>query len=123
LQKLTTISIIGGVVVLVGSIAGLIFIINKLDPDASVLNPILLYTSIFGIIGASAFLIGFYFRQIFGIREFAARHIGVSTRQGVFLGLLVAVSLALQAMELFNVWNALFLVLTLVFLESYFLFR
>ena len=105
------------------SAVGLFLIIRNLDPYASSFNLIFLYADIFILSFGIAELTGFFTRRIFGVRELAHKHLVVSLRQAVWLGLLVMLSLVLLGFGLFNWWNAILLVFCLIFLESYFLFK
>lgn len=106
---------------LVMSIIALIFTIVQLDPYTKTWYPVLFYLDIFVLIFTLTFLLGYFLRQRFGIREFANKNLQIASRQSLSFGLLVVVSLILSANGLFNLWNAAFLILSFAFLESYFL--
>ncbi len=64
-------------------------------------------------------LADFYLLKFFGQREMQSYYFRISSRQGLWLTLLFIISLFLLSRNLFSWLNALFLVLALVFLESY----
>jgi hypothetical protein len=98
-------------------------VLSKLDPGSGSFNLFCFYLNVFVLIGSVTFLVGYFFRQKFGMRELAWDHIKISVRQGIWFGLFISISFLLLANGLFTWWNGLLLIIALVFLESYFLFK
>ena len=111
------------IIVFAASVTGLGIILNRLDPTSSPWNVALFYTVLGIMIFSFTFCIGFYSRRVFGIREHFRKHFIESVRQSVWFSILIVVALVLLSWGYFNWLNATFLVLALVFLESYFLFK
>jgi hypothetical protein len=74
-----------------------------------------------GYSGSTIF--GFYLRKLFGQREFLNSYIFIASRQGLWLGLILVVSLLLLHQGWFTWLNALFLILTFIFFESFLLIK
>jgi hypothetical protein len=123
LQKITTIANLGLILLLISSVIGLVLIINHVDPQAKTINPIILYADILVLIFSLTYLLGFLTRRMFGARERVLLHMQVAMRQSLWFGILIVASFLLLSQGLFSWLNASFLVLCLIFLESYFLFR
>jgi hypothetical protein len=102
---------------------GLGLILTRLDPTTRALNPTLLEIDVFLLIYCLAFCIGFFIRRRFGLRELAREQLIVSVREAILLAIVAVVSLILLPLGFFTLLNALLLVLSVIFLESYFLFR
>ena len=113
--KLFTVLLWVGLVIFSGLFG---FILFRYTPDG-LSNLIMFYFSVLGLFFCAFALLGFYTRRFFGSRELAGRYMAISLRQGLWLGIIVAGSLFLLSHKLFNGVNAIFLVLALVFLESY----
>ena len=109
--------------IIVAAGAGLAFVIFTLDPNASTSNLTAFYLLVFLLIWAIAYLAGANLRLWLGSREFAYYYHVVSLRQGFWLGMLAVVLLLLQAIGLFSIINAAFLILSITFLEFYFVYK
>ncbi len=105
------------------SAVGLGVILSKLDPTTKLANIVLFYTDLFALIFSLTFLVGVSVRYKFGSREHLPRHMLLSARQSAWFGLLILASFILLSFQLFTWWNTLLLVFSLIFLESYFLFK
>lgn len=81
---------------------------------------ILFYFSLFLAIIGSISILGFIIRIRLGKKP-VFRQVEISFRQGIWISVLVICILILQGLHLLRWWNALFLVLFLVFLELFFL--
>jgi hypothetical protein len=64
-------------------------------------------------------LLGFYLRRMFGQPELLNKYFSIAVRQGIFLALILTASLVLASQGLFSWINAMFLVLAVVFFESF----
>jgi hypothetical protein len=121
LQKIKLYSIILITFSLILLIA-LLWLINKTAPAG--LGNIFLFYLIFGsFVFCVSTLLGLYLRRAWGQREFLNQYFATAMRQGLWFTILLTVSLILARRNLFSWLNAGFLVLTLVFLESYLLTR
>lgn len=100
------------------SVIALLWLINSAAPDRAG-NIMLFYALAAILMFCLATLAGFYIRRLFGQYEFSNRYYLQASRQGIWFSLLLTVSLFLLSNNLFSWMNAGFLVLTLVFLESY----
>lgn len=93
-----------------------------LDPtNAGFPGFLLFYLSLFLALLGTFSLVGFFIRAWFSQEEMVYKHIGISLRQGLLFSMLLSVSLLLQGEKLFNWWSALFFILFLAVLESFFL--
>jgi hypothetical protein len=72
---------------------------------------------------STATLIGFYLRKRWGQRELLNAYAATASRQAVWLSTILIVALILSHLNLFSWVNAVLLVLTFVFFESYLLTR
>jgi hypothetical protein len=118
-QKIKIYIILLSVLLILG-LSSLIFIVNSFAPDRT--NYVILFYLLVGLCGfAAATLIGFYLRRVFGQREFLNNYIVEASRQGVWLALIVIISLFLSHSGLFTWLNAGLLVFTFIFFESYLL--
>ncbi len=107
-------------VVLIASATSLLILILTVAPD-TFRNIILFYLAILGLSLSFFTLGGFYLRRLFGQREHSERYMALSSRQGLWLSLILIISLLLSSHELFSWINAVFLGLVFIFLESYLL--
>jgi len=108
-------------VVLLGlSLAALAYILNAFAPDRAG-NIILFYVTLALGGFSTATLLGFQLRKLFGQRELLNTYIAQASRQGLWLSLILVIALVLVRQNLFSWINALLLVLTFVFFESYLL--
>lgn len=122
-QKLIGFYIILAWLAAIVAIIGFMLIVWRLDPTANLANIILFYTDVTVLTLSLGTLAGFYLRKFLGQREFAFSHLKISVRQSLWFAIVVVVSLILQRHNLFSYLNSILLVLSLVFLESYFLSR
>lgn len=106
-----------------GLIAWLAFglVIWRIDPYASTgLALALLFVSLFTALTCTFSVLGFYFRLWLFPNELFYKHVNVSLRQGVLLGLTAVFSLSLQVVRLLNWWSGMLVVFIFVLLEFYF---
>jgi len=107
-------------VILAASAIGLVTLILTVAPDTG-RNIGLFYLAIL-LLGMSFFTLGgFYLRRLLGQREHSAHYLVLSSRQALWLSLILIISLLLSSHELFSWVNAIFLALVFIFLESYLL--
>ena len=99
----------------------LLLIIFKLDPTTNRLNRLAFFIDFAVFVYALTALMGFYSRKSIGQREYLRHYLKISLRQGLWFSVLISVSLLLKSMKLFTVLNMSFLIIALVFLESFFL--
>lgn len=98
----------------------LVWVIQNLNPEI-ILSLIIFYLSTALLAFCLTSIFGFYLRQFFGQRELASTHFGTSVRQAILFSVLIIVSLMLKAQNWFNAINVSLLLLSLIFLEGYFL--
>jgi len=107
-------------VLFIFGLAALTYIISAFTPER--LGNILLFYLLIGLTAfAAATLINFFIRRVFGQREFLNSYIVAASREGIWLSLVLVISLILAHNNLFSWVNAALLVLTFVFFESYLL--
>ncbi len=107
-------------VLLILSLAALVYVLSVFTPDMP--GSIVLFYFIVAFGGfAAATLLGFQIRKLFGQREFSKNYFTQASRQGLWLSLILVISLILLRYNLFSLINAGLLVLTFVFFESYLL--
>jgi hypothetical protein len=123
LSKLIIITNVLSTLLLISSVLGLVLIVQHTDPRASLLNVSSFYVCLMVAVSSFMFIIGFYVRRIMGARELAMVHLKISMRQALWFALLSVVSLLLLSVGLFSWINASLLLICLIFLESYFLFK
>ena len=109
---LTVLAIIFGI--------ALIILINILRSD-NLVNLLLFYFLIAGLVFSATTVTGYYFRRRFGVRELFNLYFSQSSRQGLWFTILILTSLFLLSRDWFTWLNASFLVLTLICLEAYLL--
>lgn len=78
------------------------------------------FITFFMALSSTFTVIGFYFRIWLFKNEIFYKHINVSLRQGVFLGLIANFSLVFQMLRVLNWWSGLLLIVIAVLLEFYF---
>jgi len=76
----------------------------------------------FALVGTLSF-VGFYIRLWFTSNELYYENITISFRQAILASLCVIGILGLQALSIFNIFNGILLVLSIILLEFYFLAR
>lgn len=108
---------------LIASILLLALIVSQLDPTSSLFAQFLFYTDLFVFVLSLSTLFSFYLRKMIGQPEQVNNYLKTAFRQGIWFGILIVVSMILQSFGLFSLLNAVFLVIALVFLESYFLYN
>ena len=100
---------------------GWFLVVTKLSPFSSMgLALTLFFLTFFIALSATFTAFGFYFRLWLFKNEVFYRHINISLRQGVFLGLIAVFALVFQMMRVLNWWSGLLLTVIAVLLESYF---
>lgn len=97
---------------------GLMLTVFLLSP-ANSLSQILFYLLLFLFCFSFFTLAGVYIRKWTGQRELLNQYFGIAARQGLWFAIIVGISLLLLAHKLFTWLNAAYLILALVFLESY----
>jgi len=98
----------------------LLIVINSVSPDRGG-NVILFYFLAAGLVFCLGSLAAFYLHRFFGQREFQNLYLKVSLREGVWLALILTLSLYLVRHSLFSWINAGLLLFTFIFFESYLL--
>jgi len=81
---------------------------------------VLFYFSLFLALLGTASVLGFLIR-VWLKKKPIFKQVEIAFRQGIWLGLLVSVIFILKGLNLLRWWNALFLILFLIFLELFFL--
>lgn len=100
---------------------GWIVIIAKLSPYESmgiVLS--LFFITLFIALSCTFATLGFYFRLWLFKNEIFYKHINVSLRQGILLGLIAVLSLIFQMSKFLNWWSGILLLTIVVLIELYF---
>ncbi len=115
--------LVGLSLLIVGSLVGLGIAVTQTDPAESKSVLVLFYSLLFVLVLSTFGLIGFWFRNKFGVRERAWLNLIISLRQGSLLGLSVVAAFVLQSIRSLTTINALLLGATIIFLEFYFLSR
>jgi len=101
-----------------------VVVIFKLDPYESMgLALAFFYSTLFIALTCTFTVFGFYFRVWLFKNEIFYKHITISLRQGVFLGLIAVTALVFQMLRVLNWWSGLLLVVVVVLLEFYFSYR
>jgi len=95
-----------------------LILINPQQSD--LIGFVLFYFSLFLAILGTASILGFLIRVWFRKKPIF-KQVEIAFRQGIWLGLLIPSILILKGLDLLRWWNALFLILFLVFLELFFL--
>lgn len=95
-----------------------IFLVNP--SQTGLVGFVLFYFSLFLAIIGTASILGFIIRIRLKQKP-VFKQVEIAFRQGIWIGFLVIFILILQGLNLLTWWNALFLVLFLIFLELYFL--
>jgi hypothetical protein len=110
------------VALLLGSAAGLTYVLNRFDPHANA--PLALgsfYASSFLLVFSLMALLSFWVRRRFGTSELIALHFRQSLRQGILTAVLATCALVLQSLRLFSLVNLGLIIAALLFLEFYFI--
>jgi hypothetical protein len=110
------------IVLLLGSAAAMIYILNKLDPTVNA--PVSLgsfYLIAFLFVFSAMALLSFWIRRRFGTSELVVLHFRQSLRQGALTAILATCALILQSLRLFSLTNLGLIIAALLFLEFYFI--
>ena len=102
----------------VGFGIGFVLVLTLLNPT-HLLNLVLFYLILAGFSFSVFTLVGVNLRKMLGLREMVNQYLGTSMRQGIWLTIILIVSLILLSHNLFTWLNAGFLILAIVFFESY----
>lgn len=96
-------------------------VLSRVDPrDADLLGFAIFYLSLwFASVGTLA-LVGFFLRRLMQREVYSAVQVVIAFRQGLFLSVLLVVSLFLQSMRILTWWNLLVFVGALTLLEYFF---
>jgi hypothetical protein len=105
------------------SLIASVWIVYQLDPFQSVDNILYFYFASGLLVLSLTALILYSFRQRFGVREFAQRHLKLSLRQGLWIAMFYVIALFLQSKDLYTWLNSIFLFAALTFLETYFIYN
>lgn len=96
-------------------------VIIKLSPyQAKGLALAFFFLTMFMTLSSLFTVVGFYFRVWLFKNEIFYKHINISLRQGVFLGLLAVFALVFQMIRVLNWWSGLLLIVIVVLLEFFF---
>jgi len=95
-----------------------LILINPQQSD--LIGFVLFYFSLFLALLGTVSILGFLIR-VWLKKKPIFKQVEVAFRQGIWLGLLVSVIFMLKGLDLLRWWNALFLILFLIFLELFFL--
>jgi len=79
----------------------------------------LFFITFFIAISGTFTVFGFYFRVWLFKDDIIYKHVNVSFRQGIFLGLISVFSLVLQMLKLLNWWSGFLILSIFVLLEFY----
>ncbi len=102
--------------------SGFVAVINFINPNESgFIGHFLFYSSLFLATVATLSIFGFLLRSKILQGELAFRQVAVTFRQAFWFGLLVTISLWLEARDLLTWWNLILLILGLTLLEFFFL--
>jgi len=95
----------------------------NIDPaEASLLNFVIFYISLFLSIVGTLSIIGFAFRAFLNkTKEPYFRQVKKAFRHSLLFSFLVIISLVLQSQRMLNWWNLLVLFMLVIFFELYFL--
>jgi hypothetical protein len=107
---------------LIISLSALVFVIHSFAPDRTG-NIVLFYALAGLLIFSMTSIAGFYLRRLFGQPEFSGSYAAGASRQGLWLSLILIISLILLRHNLFTWINGGLLTLTFIFFESYLLTR
>lgn len=99
-------------------------VISSVNPFSTSLSGFILFylSLLFSIIGTLS-LLGFLVRNLFNKNQFITEQVIVSFRQSVWFSILIIVGLYLQSQKLATWWNLLILLVLLLVLEFYFVYR
>lgn len=95
----------------------ILFFINP--SEAGVLAFLLFYVTLGISVLGTATVIGFFARRATLKKELAFEHVILSFRQGLWLAIVITVSLYLQSKELLTWWNAILLIIVLGLIEFF----
>jgi len=99
---------------------GFFMLISLVNPGESGKLTFLIFYLILGLACLGTFtVIGFWFRKIFGKNELSFYNVIVSFRQGLWLSLILVISLYLQSKGLLNWINAILFILALSLIEFF----
>jgi len=97
-------------------------VIMYIDPElAGWVGLILFYFSLFLWLCGFLILFGFYLRHLFSPKMIPYTVLSVSVRQAIILSLAANIFLILKGIKMLNNINGLFLLISVIFIESYFL--
>lgn len=103
---------------------GWITVVFYIDPNLTgFIGLFLFYVSLFFALIGTFSLLGFFFRVWFLKTEVVFKHVGIAFRQALLFSLLVIGAFVLQGMRVFTWWNAALFVISLSFIELFFLTR
>ncbi len=98
-----------------------VLVLILINPQQSdLIGFVLFYFSLFLALLGTASIVGFLAR-VWLKKKPIFKQVEIAFRQAIWLGLLISVIFILKGLNLLRWWNALFLVLFLIFLELFFL--
>lgn len=99
---------------------GWIITLTKLNPFESTGMALgFFFITLFIALMCTFTILGFYFRVWIYKNEIYYKHINISLRQGIMLGLIVVISLALQLLGVLNWLSGFLLVIIMLLIEAY----
>jgi len=110
------------VAIAIVSWSGFAAVVNFINPnEAGFVGYFLFYSILFFATVATLSVFGFLLRSRILQGELAFKQVAVTFRQAFWFGLLITISLWLQARDLLTWWNLVLLIVSLTFLEFFFL--
>ncbi|MFH1284366.1 MAG: hypothetical protein ABIH78_02135 [Candidatus Peregrinibacteria bacterium] len=106
-----------------GTVAWVAWVLTvfKLNPyDSMGMSLTFFFATLLIALACTFTVVGFYFRVWLFKNEIFYKHINISLRQGIFLGLITVFCLVFQMMRVLTWWSGLLLVFIVVLLEFYF---
>ena len=101
---------------------GFFTVVLSISPNEIGSLTFLLFYLILGLaVVGTITIFGFLSRKLFNKNELAFEHVIVSFRQGIWISLILIISLYLQSKQLLAWWNAVLLVLGLGLIEFFYL--
>ncbi len=104
--------------------ASFIIVINTVNPfNTEFLGFVFFYSSLFLALIGTLSLLGFFLRHLFNKNQFVSTQVIISFRQSIWLAVVIVVGLYLQGQKLAAWWNLFILLILVVVVELYFLYR
>lgn len=112
-----------GIILVAGILAwlGWLVIVYKLSPYESMgVSLSFFFVTFFIALSCTFAVLGFYFRLWLFKNEIFYKHINVSLRQGILLGLIAVFALVFQMMKFLNWWSGMLILAIVILIEMYF---